>query len=186
MYQSLLNTYERIREILENIQNNNENNNNNNYCCHCCSYPLETHLEIEVKRLFDLADIIFFTEDQPQRDHKKLFYVAYLLRQHDSDYQRVTVKLQFCKTDSDSSNYALYLATWWKFGNASIRLLFDAQGFPEFECVWLTNPSYHMINIWADIDCLGDVETETPQEITKELMDIWEDLLEIDVEELRL
>lgn len=182
MFQSLLDTYERIREILENAENNNHDNNN---CC-CCSYPLESHLEFEVKRFFDLADIIFFTEDQPQRDHKKLFYVAYLLRQHDLEYKRVTIKLQYCQTDPDSSDYALYLATWWKFGNASIRLLFDAQGFPEFECVWLTNPSRHMINIWADIDCLGDVETETPQEITKELIHIWEDLVEIDVGELLL
>lgn len=145
-------------------------------------------LELEVKALFDIAEVIFTAESLPQRELKSLLYVAYLLRRFDPGRERVSVELQLCQTidhDHESGSYELFLFTCWKFDQACLNLSFDGRGFPHFDHIWRVNIPFYPLNIFQDIECL-ETAFESPQAIVQEILNVLEQLLIVGVGELRL
>ncbi len=151
-----------------------------------CSIAVETYLESDVKRLFDIAGLVLSNLGDSDRKLRKAFYVVYMLKRFDPEGCFVRLKLQQCRKEKDNENAeeGLFFQAVWHFKEQNIATSFDIEGRPNYECEWNERPTYHFYNVFEDIKCLK-TKKETPQRISKEMTTRWNRLKRLNVQEFR-
>lgn len=126
-------------------------------------------LESEITNISHRAKEIFSFESQPQKLFKKLFYIAYKLRQFDRRRQFISLQFQYNGEENE-----LYLKISCDLSECLSETVLNSKCKIQAEDFKLDNSFVSRKVCLHEIPSAGSW-CETPQKVCEELFDLWKE-----------